>query len=290
MVKRTATYEDLEQAFIAWAQTQESIRSAIVVGSRARETHGADQWSDLDLVVFAADVQPFVADSAWLGALGEVWLVVPNRTGRGDPEWLVLFDGGLKVDFVFVVAPDASQPLALLLESSSYHFVYQRGMRRLFDKNDPEETHPLPVFTPPAPSPPSPQEFANLIQQFLLNVTRCARFIRRGDLWRAKFMCDHVLKQQLLTMLEWHILAMRGLAIDVWHDGRFLSEWADARALASLPHTFAAYDARDLRRALLATLDLFRWLAQETAARWGYPYPQEVESKISDWLQEVLPA
>ena len=36
--------------------------------------------------------------------------------------------------------------------------------------------------------------------------------------------------------------------------------------IAELPGTFAAYDQADLRRALLATLHLYHWLAGETAA------------------------
>ena len=69
--------------------------------------------------------------------------------------------------------------------------------------------------------------------------------------------------------------------------GRFLEEWADPRALEALPSTFAAYDADDLGRALLATLELFRWLAIETAERWGYPYPTRIDQRVTVWLLKL---
>jgi hypothetical protein len=37
----------------------------------------------------------------------------------------------------------------------------------------------------------------------------------------------------------------------------------------------------------LATLDLFRWLAMETAERLGYPFPQRVDRLVTRWLLKL---
>ena len=55
--------------------------------------------------------------------------------------------------------------------------------------------------------------------------------------------------------------------------GRFLEEWADERAVEQLRYAFAHYDEADVWRALVVTMDLFRWVALETAGRLGCPYP-----------------
>ncbi len=55
--------------------------------------------------------------------------------------------------------------------------------------------------------------------------------------------------------------------------GRFLEEWADPRAVAELPRAFAHYDSDDVWRALLVTMDLFRWASLETAERLHFTYP-----------------
>jgi len=51
MDKTKPSMEQIEQRFTAWAQTQPDIRAAMVVGSRARTDHPADEWSDLDILV-----------------------------------------------------------------------------------------------------------------------------------------------------------------------------------------------------------------------------------------------
>jgi hypothetical protein len=48
-----------------------------------------------------------------------------------------------------------------------------------------------------------------------------------------------------------------------------------------------AYAADDPWRALSATLELFRWLARETAERWGYPYPTRTDRLVTEWLLKM---
>jgi hypothetical protein len=112
--------------------------------------------------------------------------------------------------------------------------------------------------------------------------------LRRGDLWRAKQACDCQLKQYLLSMLGWHAQAKHGPGWDTGYDGRSLSRWADPGAVETLPATFGAYEASDLKRALLATLDLYRRLAVEAAAQWSYLYPEQAHERIAGWIGSVL--
>jgi hypothetical protein len=64
------SYTLLERNFIAWAQSQERVRAAFVVGSRARSTsisHFPDEWSDLDIIVLVTDSSPYTSDASYLG-------------------------------------------------------------------------------------------------------------------------------------------------------------------------------------------------------------------------------
>ena len=89
-------------------------------------------------------------------------------------------------------------------------------------------------------------------------------------------------------MIEWHTHATRGAELDTWHNGRFLEHWADPRALAGLRQCFARYDAADVARGLLATMDLYRWLTQETAGALGYPYPSRADERATAWVRACL--
>ena len=89
-------------------------------------------------------------------------------------------------------------------------------------------------------------------------------------------------------MLEWHAQTEHGPEHDTWHGGRFLEEWADPRAVASLADTCSTYDIADVERALFATLGLFRRLALETATRLGTDYPSLTDQLVTEWLQSLL--
>ena len=92
--------EEFAQRIIAWAETQPNVRAILVVGSRARRDRTADEWADLDTMVFCTDYEPLWSSSEWLGEMGALWTAIPGRTSGDDPEWLALYDGGFKVDYV----------------------------------------------------------------------------------------------------------------------------------------------------------------------------------------------
>jgi aminoglycoside 6-adenylyltransferase len=284
-----STYTQLEANAVAWAQGEPGIRAVVLVGSRARLDHPAGPCSDLDLVLFTG--QPFVyaTDPGWLDRIGETWLAVSSTTGRGDPEWQVLFAGGLKADFVLSAIPQslrAEASLAEILAASPYGFVFARGLRVLVDKTGqggglaaqgPASTAALPTQL----------EFEAEIKRFWLDAARTASILLRGEIWRAKQLCDHDLKQRLLRMLEWQARAIHDPQVDTWHDGRWLQEWADPQALAALADTFAGYESHSIWQALWATSRLFTRLAEETAGRLGFDPYKETEQYTIRWITEL---
>ena len=95
------TPDQLEAVFVAWAHANDDIRAAFVVGSRARTDHPADEWADLDMIMFARNVERYRDAVEWIEALAPVWIAIAGRTVDGDSERLVLFEGGIQVGFVF---------------------------------------------------------------------------------------------------------------------------------------------------------------------------------------------
>jgi aminoglycoside 6-adenylyltransferase len=270
-------YADLERCIVAWARAEPIIRSALVVGSRARIERPADEWSDLDLILFVTDRERHAAGADWLSAISTPLIPVFERYPSGNVEWLVLFASGLKADFYFALA---TAPLRTLVAGSPLDFVLQRGYRVVLDRDDPSfEGHHEPGSPAPVPLP-APADFAATLNELWLYAWSVARSLRRGALWIAKAEGDGYLKERMLTLLEWHALAMHGPEYDTWHNGRFLENWGDPRALARLPATFGSYDVADLWRALFETLDLCDWLARESAARLGFTYPAETRARM----------
>lgn len=287
MDKVAVAYQQLIDRFVQWAEDEENVRAAIVIGSRARDDHPADEWSDLDVIIYARDPQSLWGTTGWLHHVGEPLLtfVEPTPDGVGH-ERRVLFAGGLDVDFVPDPVAGLRQMLADGLPPDDADMI-RRGVRVLVDKDGLAARLVGSTVDPPTYLPPSEPEFLNLVHDFWYHAVWAGKHLRRGELWRAKGCCDRYLKHLLQQMMAWHAHASRGDDVDTWMRGRFLEEWADPRAVEALPAIFAHYDEQDVWRALAATMDLFRWLAVETADRWGYAYPVLGEEGATELVRRM---
>lgn len=279
---RTATIQQLESRVVTWAGSQPNIRAILVVGSRARRDFPADEWSDLDLMVFATDFEGYLDNGDWLDNIGVVWVNLPFEMGDDPPERLVLFDGGCKADFVFL----SVEELQRMVESGTLDGVYDRGYYVLVDKDGLAAHLPSPSFSPPPYERPSEHALGLTVGFFWLGAVYVAHQIRRRNLWVVKFR-DWTMKEHLLRMLEWHARATHGWEYDTWHDGHFLSQWTDPQTWDELQGTFGRFDAADSWQALLTTMSLFRRLATETALHLGYRYPTALDERTTQLVSTL---
>jgi len=67
-----------------------------------------------------------------------------------------------------------------------------------------------------------------------------------------------------------------------------LGKVGNPRAVKEMRDAFAHYDEDDIWRALLATMDLFRWLAVETAEQLNYQYPTRADEHVTKLVKELL--
>lgn len=278
-------YEILLSNFVNWAKNQDEIRSAMVIGSRARTDHPADEFSDLDMSIFVTDPQKYLEDPAWLNQIGIPWLTFVEPTGdRRHWERRCLFEGGLDVDFAFV-------PATLVIEmvedglSPEIGDVFRRGYKILFDKDHLLEKVDFETGNHILRAPVAEITFFELVNDFWYHAVWTAKHLRRGEIWWSKECCDSYLKSLLRRMLEWHTQAASDQQKDTWMRGRFLEEWADPRALQALRTVFASYDLEDVWRALLETMDLFEWVSKETKQLRKFTYPETGISEAKAYVQ-----
>jgi aminoglycoside 6-adenylyltransferase len=274
--------EQLLRQIITWAESRADILAVVLVGSGARLDLPADEWSDIDLVLVAADPSAYLGSDAWCAAIDEPWIGTLERGPDGQiVERRVLFRSGIDADFI-VISSDLRA-----LQTEPLQSITARGMRVLLDKDmllcglTGEERQAA------APQPPSRAEFAELVNDFWFHAVWAAKKIRRGELWTAKSCCDGYMKRLLLAMIEWRAQPS-GAAI--WYSGRFIERWAGADVVARLGSVFAHYDEADIWRALIQTMELFAAISRQTAQRLGYAYPDEQARGISAWVKEKLEA
>jgi aminoglycoside 6-adenylyltransferase len=307
----TQAYEQLIARFVAWAETQPDLRAALIVGSRAREDRPADEWSDLDVILVVTEPERYLAKTDWLENIGNPWITFIEKTGTGEEkERRVLFEGGLDVDFIPLPAKKM-QPLARLLQArgrfpqilkllprslskqvkqgiAAFSDVARRGVKVLVDKDGIAEPLISAIAEAPALAPPTQDEFLNLANDFWYHAVWTAKKLRRGELWTAKGCSDSYMKWRLLRMIEWHTRAKNSFEYDTWHGGRFLERWADPRIVEGLRDAFAHYDEDDLWRRLLATMDLFRWVAIETAGLLEHAYPSSADEHATSLVKSLF--
>jgi aminoglycoside 6-adenylyltransferase len=213
---KKSSVEEMLDRLVRWAETQPDISAIINQGSRARIDHPADQWSDLDLIVYTSRPERYLTSTEWLENIGNVMLTFLEKTATGDNvERRALFEGGVDVDFSII--PKESLVKDLEDPSSQDQDLIRRGVRVLHDKTGLLAKLPEPSKRPaPTRSPPTKGEFDQLVNDFLYHIVWTAKKLRRGELWTAKACCDSYMKWKLLGMIEWHTLASKGWDTDVW--------------------------------------------------------------------------
>jgi aminoglycoside 6-adenylyltransferase len=173
--------------------------------------------------------------------------------------------------------------------AADFSDILSRGVRVILDKGGVANLLTLVNTETPSPRPPTQSEFLEVINEFWYNTVWTVKKLRRGELWTAKFCLDSYIKWRcILRMMEWHARTVHGWNYDIWHDGRFLERWADLRTVEGLHDAFAHYNKDDIKRALLATMDLFRWLAVETAEQLSYPYPTLADERATELVRILL--
>jgi len=161
-----------------------------------------------------------------------------------------------------------------------------RGMRILIDKDgitSQLSTLAASIKKPPS-SRPTQDEFLKVVNDFFYHAVFTAKHLRRGELWWTATCLDCHMQHLLLRVIEWHALVTHDWKYDTWFRGRFLEEWASPKAVKGLYEAFGRYDEEDIKRALLAAIDLFRLLGTETAGKLGYRYPTEVDKTVTAWI------
>jgi len=280
-MKSEVFYQQFEQRFTQWGQKQDDVHVAYVAGSRARQDHGADKYSDMDIQMYVDDPKQYLDTNGWIGNFGKLNTAIPFQNGGGGLEWLALFEGGYQVDFVIdsLVAFQAQVDKNVPLE------WFRRGARELLDKTGNAQQLIPERFERTAAQPITAENFDFTVNTFWFLAIYLAKQIVRKELWTVKLR-DAECKQVLLQTIEWYEKMIHGDEYDTWHAGRFIYEWVDADIFERLNGVFGKFDAADSWRALQETIDLYEMMSRKLADHYHYAYPEELVVEVKLWIEE----
>ncbi len=261
-----------------WAEDREDIRALILIGSHAQKGE-TDHLSDIDLCFFVTDTALFKESTAWLDDIAPTWLSFTEQEG-GNIIIEALHEDGFLVEYIFFPI----SALEHMQKKLPTHF--DLGFKVLLDKD--KRTKGLPKasggYSPPEP--PTPEDFHQTIHRFWFNAHQVAKYIWRGELWRAKHY-DWQLKGQLLRMMGWHAAQIGKQTAFTTYQGKALKKWIDPQTYTALMAAFGRFYPADSWRALDETVKLFTRLAKETAQTLDMAYPQELEDHLNAFIQDL---
>ncbi|MCR5403247.1 MAG: aminoglycoside 6-adenylyltransferase [Butyrivibrio sp.] len=272
-------YKGIRNKLCELAKEDIDIHAVFVIGSSTRDEIPADEFSDLDLIIVTDNPQKWFSGE-YPELLGRIRISFLEPTLGGGMERRSIYEEDKDVDMI-IFTPEQFEKA---LKEGVAGWVMNRGYRVLYDAG---RFHALSVqyvssdIIRPGMT---EAEFTNLVNDFYFHNIWAYKKLRRGELWSAKMCIDAYLKNQLLKMIEEYQIAVSG--VDVWHDGRFLDQWADHSIREELKKCFAHYERTDCRDALMATHVLFARLSRSVADSRGYVYPEEARLCAADYLSD----
>lgn len=267
---------EILQRIVEWAKDNDNVIALIQTGSRARSDGKVDEFSDYDIEVIAKDISHLAKNSSWYKSFARVWVYQGFNEGQDCPTRLVVYDGGVKVDYTL-----ATEKRIVDMNDSGLDSIYEKGYKVLVDKHNATEKLPKPTDKSQQKKEPTEKEFQTVVNEFWFEAFHIPAYIIREELWVVKFR-DWTMKEKLLNMLEWDASLRKNE--DVWYIGSHMKDWIDAHDWENLHNAFGHFDQQDSWRALIRTMDIFRTVSRRVAEVTGYHYPTETDENITNYV------
>ncbi len=264
------------------AKNDERIRAVIMNGSRANPNAPRDIFQDFDVVYIVTDVAPFRHNYAWIRRFGEIMIMQmpedmhdPPPCGDGSFVYLMQFTDGNRIDLSLVPLANLDDP-----EHDSLSLV-------LLDKDGLIEPLPPSNESDYLPKPPTAKAFADCCNEFWWVCPYVAKGLWREETLYAKHFLDHVVRAQLMKMIAWYVGIDTQFSENPGKFGKYLRKYLEPELWQMLLHTYADADYDHTWDALYTTCELFRTLALQVAAHFGFDYRHEEDERVRAHLKHV---
>ncbi|MBA2369933.1 MAG: aminoglycoside 6-adenylyltransferase [Candidatus Protochlamydia sp.] len=268
------------EKLIEWGKKEDAVRALILLGSRAGR-QSVDAFSDFDISVFCDADESYTEFESWLTQFCNVLVCVKEKVvckGKIFPSRLVIFEGGIKVDFSFLSIDVLDQ----IAQSRSLPEDYHLGYKILLDKDNKVSEMPPPQFEVKAIKP-SEQEFHEVVKEFWFEIYHVGVYLKRGDLWSVKFR-SWAAQSFLLKIIEWHAQAKNNWRSSTPPIGKRMHSWVSKDLWIDLYGIFAHFDAEDSWKALFNTMELFNRITEETAQALRFSSMDDLSKNMMDFI------
>jgi aminoglycoside 6-adenylyltransferase len=271
--------QEMLDLIIGTARDDDRIRAVIMNGSRANPNAPRDRFQDFDIVYAVTDVAPFWHNLAWIDRFGERMILQlpedmqdPPPSRDGGFAYLMQFMDGNRIDLgiypIDIARVRALDSLSILL----------------LDKDGCIGPLPPPSECDYLPRPPTAKAFADCCNEFWWVCPYVAKGLWRGEFLHARYMLDEAVRAELMQMLTWYIGVQTDFAANPGKYGKYFQRYLTPAQWALLLQTFAGGSDAQTWDALAAMGRLFREVARQVAAHFGFDYPMGDDERVSGYV------
>jgi aminoglycoside 6-adenylyltransferase len=267
--------QEMLELILETAKNDQRIRAVIMNGSRTNENTPRDCFQDFDIVYIVSDVASFKKDPHWIDRFGErMILQMPDDMQDPPPSederfaYLMQFMDGNRISKLEELGQDSLSVL-------------------LLDKD-----RILEPFAPPSehdylPQPPTAKEFFNCCNEFWWVCPYVAKGLWRQEITYAKYNLEHYVRDQLMTMLTWHVGVKTKFSRSSGKLGKYLEQYLEPELWEMLLKTYSDASVENTWDALETMCTLFRRTAVGVAGHFGYEYLNSDDERVSAHLKHV---
>jgi aminoglycoside 6-adenylyltransferase len=197
----------------------------LLTSTRAISGAHLDIFSDYDLVLVVADIQPLFTDRSWLEDFGQVLVAYwdpiepDDQYGIEESGNVIQYADGLKIDFRLWPVELARR----IVQAPRLPPGLDAGYTVLLDKDGLTAGMRPPTYRANIPPRPSEEAFLTAINDFFSDAPYVAKCFWRDELLPAKWCLDFDMKHAYLRrMLEWRMECDHGWSMPAGNLGKGL--------------------------------------------------------------------
>jgi len=275
--------KEMLDLILNYARHDDNIRAVVMNGSRANPNAPKDIFQDYDIACLVNDMTPYMRNPNIPPLFGEILILQepedmqePPAENDGHYTYLMQFKDGNRIDLSFD-PPELFKPV--IEDSLTVVLLDKDGILKDMPPSSDRDYLPKKL---------TDNQFRDCCNEFWWCTLYVAKSLWRGELTYAKYMMDVVVREeQLMKMLVWYFGIKTDFKVAPGKFGKYIKKRIEPEIWAELEKTYSNANYENIWESLFTMGNLFRRLATEVAAEFGFQYHQQEDNNVSDFIRRI---
>lgn len=275
--------QEMMDLILSVAKEDARIRAVYMNGSRTNPNAPRDIFQDYDIVYVVNETGAFRSDKTWIDRFGErLYMQLPEENVFYQSEihscygWLIQFSDGNRLDLHVST-----------LEHVLKGIQGDRLCKILVDKDDCLPVMPEATDEDFWVQRPTERQFLDTCNEFWWCLNNVAKGLWREEISYVMDMINHVVRPQLIRLLEWKIGFEAEFSVSIGKSGKYMDKWLDEEIWQLFLKTYSSSKIDEIWDAVFIMCDLFNVVAREISGRMAVSYNQDEADNSLKFLRDV---